>query len=86
MVDSVFKTLSYKYRKSHCGEETVLRPSYLHITISYTSKTTHLYWIRARLFYGTSCALSILLGKLSRERPGLKGVLTHYPLGDIPLF
>ena len=27
-----------------------------------------------------------LLGKLSRERPGLKGVLTHCPLGDIPLF
>ena len=28
--------MSYQYRKSHCGDKTVLRPSYLHTGISYT--------------------------------------------------
>ena len=36
---------SYQYRKSHCGDKTILRPSYLHNGISYTGKTTSLYWI-----------------------------------------
>ena len=38
---------SYQYKKSHCGDKTILRPSYLHNGISYTGKTTSLYWIRA---------------------------------------
>ena len=29
---------SYQYRKSHCGDKTVVRPSYLHNGISYTGK------------------------------------------------
>ena len=37
----------YQYRKSHCGDKTILRPSYLHNGISYTGKTASLYWIRA---------------------------------------
>ena len=40
------KIPSYQYRKSHCGEKTILRPSYLHNGISYTGKITlrwHLY-------------------------------------------
>ena len=41
------KMSSYQYRKSHCGDETILRPSYLHNGISYTGKTISLYWIRA---------------------------------------
>ena len=41
------KMTSYWYRKSHCGHKTILRPSYLHNGISYTGKTTSLYWIRA---------------------------------------
>ena len=40
------KTTSYQYRKSHCGDKTILRPSYLHNGISYTGKMTSLYWIR----------------------------------------
>ena len=45
------KTTSYQYRKSHCGDKTILRPpSYLHNGISYTGKMTSLYWIGA-LFY-----------------------------------
>ena len=41
------KILSYQYRKSHCGDKTVVRSSYLHNGISYTGKITSLYWIRA---------------------------------------
>ena len=41
------KMTSYRYRKSHCGDKTVVRSSYLHNGISYTGKMTSLYWIRA---------------------------------------
>ena len=44
------KMPSYQYRKSHCGDKTILRPSYLHNGISYTGKMTSLYWIRAQVF------------------------------------
>ena len=43
------KILSYQYRKSHCGDKTVVRSSYLHNGISYTGKMTSFYWIRALL-------------------------------------
>ena len=39
------KLLSYQYRKSHCGDKTVVRSSYLHNGISYTGKMSSLYWI-----------------------------------------
>ena len=49
---------SYQYRKSHCGDKTILRPSYLHNGTSYTDKMTSLYWIRAQntwaLFQGNA--------------------------------
>ena len=41
------KMLSYQYRKSHCGDKTILRPSYLHNGISYTGKMASLYQINA---------------------------------------
>ena len=44
------KITSYQYRKSLCGDKTILRPSYLHNGISYTGKTTSLYWIGVQLF------------------------------------
>ena len=31
---------SYQYSKSHCGDKTILRPSYLHNGISYTGMMT----------------------------------------------
>ena len=34
---------SYQYRKSHCGDKTILRPSYLHNGISFTNKMSSLY-------------------------------------------
>ena len=36
--------LSYQYRKTHCGDKTVVRSSYLHNGISYTDKMASLYW------------------------------------------
>ena len=42
------KWSSYQYMKSHCGDKTIIRSSYLHNGISYTGKTTSLYWIRFR--------------------------------------
>ena len=41
------KMSSYQYRKSHCGDKTILRSSYLHNGIPYTGKMTSLYWNRA---------------------------------------
>ena len=39
---------SYQYRKSHCGDKMILRPSYLHNGISYTGKMSSLYSIRVQ--------------------------------------
>ena len=39
------KMPSYQYRKSHCGDKTVVRSSYLHNGVSYTGKMASLYWI-----------------------------------------
>ena len=43
------KMTPYQYRKSHCGDKTISRPSYLHNGISCTGKRTSLYWIGALL-------------------------------------
>ena len=40
---------SYQYRKSHCGDKTVVRSSYLHYGISYTGKMTSLYWFSPQI-------------------------------------
>ena len=43
------KMSSYQYRKSHCGDKTVVRSSYLHNGISYTGKMASFYWSRPLL-------------------------------------
>ena len=43
------KMPSYHFRKSHCGDKTILWPSYLHNGISYIGKMTSLYWIRVQV-------------------------------------
>ena len=48
------KMPSYQYMKSHCGDKTILWPSYLHNGISYTDTMTSLYWIRAQDMYKQS--------------------------------
>ena len=40
---------SYQYRKPHCGDNTVVRSSYLHNGISYTGEIASLYWIGAQV-------------------------------------
>ena len=49
------KMLSYQYRKSHCGDKTVVRSSYLHNGISYTGKMSSLYWIGAQGIIQPKC-------------------------------
>ena len=55
---------SDQYRKSHCGDKTILRPSYLHNGISYTGKTA-LYWIRPQV---SSMAPNNLINGIYRHR------------------
>ena len=44
------KVSSYQYRKSHCGDTTVLRTSYLHNCISYIAKMSSFHWIGAQYY------------------------------------
>ena len=67
---------SYQYRKSHCGDKTVVRSSYLRNGISYTGKITSLYWIRSQLFecgfgeawYNQGISDTEILINVSRQR------------------
>ena len=44
------KMQSYQYRKSHCGDNTVMiRSSYLPDDISYIDKMASLYWISPKV-------------------------------------
>ena len=54
---------SYQYRKSHCGDKTILRVSYLHNGISYTGKMASLYWIRAQVI--SSHGIDLVLSEYS---------------------
>ena len=53
------KMSSYQYRKSHCGDKTVVRSSYLHNGISYTGKMSSLYWIGALDTYSQIAAVNV---------------------------
>ena len=75
------KMISYQYRNSHCGDKTILRPSYLHNGISYTGKTTSLYWLRA---LAPQPICTTLQGTADHAtRPGV-GVTK--PIFSVPLF
>ena len=41
---------SYQYKKSHYGDKTIVRSSYLHNGISFTGKATPSFQIRAQLW------------------------------------
>ena len=71
--------ISYQYRKSRCGDKTILRPSYLHNGIFYTGKKTSLHWIRALLvcrYIGTEGAdlmrqgYHVRISSISTSHPG----------------
>ena len=49
------KMSSYQYRKSHCGDKMVIRPSYLHNGISFTGKMASLYWISPLIILHIQC-------------------------------
>ena len=54
------KMSSYQYRKSHCGDKTVVRSSYLHNGISYTGKMTSLYWFSPQVIIWTKAGLLLI--------------------------
>ena len=55
------KMTSYQYRKSHSGDKTVVRSSYLHNGISHTGKMSSLYWIGPRIFQINKSLLLLLM-------------------------
>ena len=57
------KLSSYQYRKSHCGDKTVVRSSYLHNGVLNTGKMSYLYWIGPSdlLYYFISDVLFFVL-------------------------
>ena len=62
------KTTSYQYRNSPYGDNTILRPSYLHNAISYIGKTTSIYWIRSQITIRLSCYIWSKLSSVSTFR------------------
>ena len=58
------KMSSSQYRKSHCGDKTVVRSSYLHNWISHIGKMSCLYWIGALIF---KCVAEISLHDMVPE-------------------
>ena len=62
---------SYQYRKSYCGDKTILRPSYLHNGISYSGKMASWYWIGA--------LASAVGGVTHQSWDNMSGVSNHLP-------
>ena len=63
---------SYQDRKSHCGDKTVVRSSYLHNAISYTGEISSFYWI------GDLTALSKMIFEcISPDYHIIHFILTH---------
>ena len=58
------KMSSYQYRKSHCGDKTILRPSYLHNGISYTGKMPFLYWFKALISIAIGLCNRLVIDKI----------------------
>ena len=56
------KMPSYRYRKPHCGDKTILGPSYIYNGILYTGKETTLHCMRAQ---GSSLSSFLCLWSIS---------------------
>ena len=61
------KMSAHQYRKSHCGDKTVVRSSYLHNGISYIGKMTSLYWIRSLVVFRGSSTIILSLWSSYRK-------------------
>ena len=72
------KISSYQYRKSYCGDKTILRPSYLHNGISYTGKTTSLHWVRALVIW------CLRLPRFESYIPAEEGNLSPFDSKSLP--
>ena len=80
---------SYQYRKSHCGDKMILRPSYLHNGISYIGKTTSLYWIRAqksilKLTLGSTVMLGIAYRSANQTESPLSLLFIAHSRSKLP--
>ena len=73
---------SYQYRKSHCGDQTILQSSYLCIGISYTGKMAFLYWISPQGPISISYKMSYckISQSLEPEKLGVKILTSHWNL------
>ena len=69
------KRSSFQYRKSHCGDKTIFRPSYLHNGISYTGKMTSLYWIGALAVKIPACSQLTVSTRVQKSINAHRGVL-----------
>ena len=65
---------SYQYRKSNCGDKTILQPSCLHSGISYTDKITFLHWIRTLDIWQS---LSMAIYQMWHIVPGVSSATAH---------
>ena len=73
--------MSYQHGKCHCGDKTVVRPSYLHKGIS-CSKMTSLYWIKSLEFMTTPYQITPTFPEtltLPQGRTDLHQHLTQWP-------
>ena len=87
------KMSSYQCKKSHCGDKTILRLSYLHNGIFYTGKMTSLYWISPLVVAWCCQAASKLslwwphvalsLNELKELIPSLRSWLWHHRLPNV---
>ena len=57
---------SYQYGKSHCGDKTVVRSSYLPNGISFTGKMSCLYWISPLVTTEVKISAPMVLNYFSR--------------------
>ena len=79
------KMSRYQYRKSHCGDKTIVRSSYLHNGNSYTGETASLYWINPlqasefsnRLSNAIQCSLSSETKKVVLKFHNFSGCLFY---------
>ena len=69
--------MSCQYRKYHCGDKTILQPSYLHSRISYTRKMS-LYWMVSLLFRFAIWSHPMALVKIQIQ-------MTHMSTHTIPI-
>ena len=62
------KMLSYQYRKTHCGDKTIVSSSYLHNGISFTGQKRSLYWTRAQIMFSIRNVLNDVGGLIANKQ------------------